>query len=353
MPCRLPFGKEWPRRRRRGHRSLYGRLARAFVLIALLTLGLATGVMYWHGPQHPGGWRVALITLPIAAATGFLLAGRIARPLRRLEEAVERLDLKDLSLRVPVEGHDEVAALARAFNRMVERLEAEEQARRHLFADVAHELRHPLAVLQGRLELMQDGVVPLSPEQVLHLNDMVLRLSSLVGDLRDLSLAEVGGLSIGLAPLDPGGLVTDLVEQMEPVAADRQIALTADVAPGLPQVSADARRMEQVLVNLISNALQHTPPGGRVEVSARAEGPALLLQVRDTGPGIPPADLPYVFDRFYRVEKSRSRATGGSGLGLAIVRSLVALHGGTVWAESTPGEGSRLTVSIPLSDRTD
>ncbi|MDB4895752.1 MAG: integral rane sensor signal transduction histidine kinase [Firmicutes bacterium] len=334
-------------KRRPFRRSLYGRLARAFVLIALLTLVVSFMVMYWHGSDHPGSIRIALVALPIAAATGIVLARRIARPLRRLEDAVERLDLKDLSLRVPVEGDDEVSALARAFNRMVERLEAEEQGRRNLFADVAHELRHPLAVLQGRLELIQDGVVPLGPEQVLHLSDMVLKLSALVGDLRDLSLAEVGVLSLVRAPLDLGGLVADVREHMEPVATARQIELVAEVAPDLPPIVADARRIEQVLVNLLSNALHHTPSGGQVAVRAWAEGEEVLLQVSDTGPGIPPEALPHIFDRFYRTDKSRSRTTGGSGLGLAIVRSLVAVHGGSVRVESSPGEGSRFTVSLP------
>jgi two-component system, OmpR family, sensor histidine kinase BaeS len=333
-------------------RSLRGRLARAFVLVALVTLGAAF-IALGAGPtaerhMYPWRFRVIFPAVAVAAATGVLTARRIIRPLTRLEQAVERIGLNDLSMRAPVEGDWEVAALAQAFNRMAGRLEAQERVRRQLFADVAHELRHPLAVLKGRLDLMQDGVVALDPEQVLHLQDMVISLGRLVGDLRDLSLAEVGSLSLNLAPVDMGALIADLVENMEPVATEKQIALVADVAPGMPPVTADADRIGQVLVNLLANALQYTPLGGRVDVRSWAEGAQLAIQVRDTGPGIAPADLPHVFDRFYRADKARTRTTGGSGLGLAIVNSLVRLHGGTVAAESELGKGSCFTVRLPL-----
>lgn len=323
------------------------------MLVAVVTLMVTFAAAYHTGlfaggVRHPWNFRVIFLALAVAAAAGAFTAGWITRRLSRLRDAVERLDLRDLSLRVPVEGDDEVAALAAAFNRMVDRLEAHERVRRELFADVAHELRHPLAVLQGRLELMQDGVVPLDPTQVMNLQDMVISLTRLVGDLRDLSLADVGRLSLSLAPLDLGALIADLRENMEPVAADKGIELAATVAPDLPPVSADAERMRQVLVNLLANALHYTPRDGRVAVRAWVDGRRVLVEVTDTGPGISAEDLPHIFDRFYRADKARSRASGGSGLGLAIVRSLVTLHGGTVQAESRPGEGSRFTVALPL-----
>jgi two-component system sensor histidine kinase BaeS len=332
-------------------RSLRGRIARACIFSAFVTVVVAFAALGTQGAHGPWRFHVIMPALAVAAITGTLTAWRIIRPLRRLQGAVEQLDLRDLSLRVPVEGRDEVAALARSFNRMVDRLEAEERVRRQLFADVAHELRHPLAVLKGRLDMMQDGVVPLNPEQVLYLQDSAIALTRLVGDLRDLSLAEVGALSLHRAPLDPAELITDLLENMEPVAAGKQITLTADVAPNLPAITADADRIQQVLANLLANALQHTPEGGRVTVQAKADGPQVRVRVSDTGPGIAPEDLPHVFDRFYRSDKSRTRATGGSGLGLAIVRSLVALHGGTVEVESRLGEGSCFTVALPTTPR--
>ncbi|HEX6972143.1 MAG TPA: ATP-binding protein, partial [Limnochordia bacterium] len=305
----------------------------------------------WFGAAwHPlGNFRVALFAVTVAAATGFFVAGRITRRLRRLQHAVERLDLSGLTVRVPVEGEDEVASVARAFNRMVDRLAAEERVRRQLFADVAHELRHPLAVLRGRLELMQDGVVPLDEEQILILQDMVVSLSRLVADLRDLSLAEVGQLSLHLAPVDVGALIGELREGMAPVAAAKEIELAAEAPEALPRITADADRIRQVLVNLLANALHYTPPGGRVLVRAWHDPERVHVEVSDTGPGIPADEMPHIFTRFFRTDRSRSRATGGSGLGLAIVKSLVDLHGGTVRAESRVGEGTRFVVSLPLA----
>jgi two-component system sensor histidine kinase BaeS len=164
----------------------------------------------------------------------------------------------------------------------------------------------------------------------------------------DLSLAEVGALSLDLGPVDLAALIRELRENLEPVAADRGIGLEADVAAGLPVLSADGDRLRQVLVNLLANALQHTPAGGRVTVRARAGDGRVVVEVADTGAGIAPEDLPHLFERFYRADRARTRATGGTGLGLAIVRSLVQLHGGTVAVDSRPGAGSRFTVALPV-----
>ena len=358
--------------------SLRVRLAWASELVAFMALvvsfiGLNGGMFASMSSMHGGpmmglgptmsGWSVvgaalrwslgsSAVALVIAGAAGFWTAGRTTRSLHHLQDATQRLDLHDLSLRVPVEGNDEVAALARAFNRMVDRLESEERARRHLLADVAHELRHPLALLQGRLELMLDAVVPVQPDALLPLEDGVIRLTRLVGDLHDLSLAEVGGLSLHLTPLDLVPILEDLRSNLQPVATARDITLEAEIPPALPAVAADPDRMRQVFTSLISNALQFTPPGGRVHVRAWPEGGGVLVSVADTGPGIAPEDLPHIFDRFYRADKSRSRATGGSGLGLAIVRSLVQLHLGKIAVDSHPGMGSRFTVSLPQAGTT-
>jgi two-component system, OmpR family, sensor histidine kinase BaeS len=307
------------------------------------------GMMRGDGPPwHP---RIFLPVVVLSGMAGVLTARLITRRLSSLRDTVEQLGLSDLARRAPVKGQDEVADLARSVNRMVDRLEAEERSRRQLFADVAHELRHPLAVLTGRLEMMQDGIVPVNAEQVLHLQETAQALTRLVGDLRDLSLAEVGGLSLHLAPVDLGELIADLLENMEPVAASKSIQLIADVAPALPTVQADPGRIQQVLVNLVANALHYTPEGGRVAVRVWVAGEQVVLQVSDTGPGIGPDELPRIFDRFYRTDRARTRSTGGSGLGLAIVRSLVTLHGGTVRADSRLGEGSRFTVTLPLPEQ--
>ena len=326
-------------------RSLRGRLARAFVMVTVVTLILAVGTIRWG---HVNPWHVLFIALPLSAVVGIVTANLITERLRRLTEAVERLDLKDLSLRVPVEGADEVAVLASSLNRMAGRLEAEERVRREFFADAAHELRHPIAVLQARLEAIQDGVSPLDMEQVMGLQDLTLALARLVGDLRDLSLADVGRLTLAEETVEIGELVRDLAETMDPVAQSRGIELLATAPEGLLQVRADRGRLRQVFVNLLANALHYTPAGGQVEIRAWREGEQVLVQVRDTGQGIAPDDLAHIFDRFYRTDRSRSRETGGSGLGLAIARSIVEMHGGTIKAASTLGEGSSFTVALGL-----
>ena len=309
----------------------------------------------WARPpeDYPGTLRWSLVTslaaFAVAGGVGAWTAGKITRSLRHLTEAAQHLALRDLSRRVPVEGDDEIAELARTFNRMGERLEAEERARRQLLADTAHELRHPLAVLKGRLDLMQDGKVPLEQEALLPLQDEVIRLTRLVGDLRDLSLAEVGGLSLHLTRVDLRELLTGLVSNLEAVAEGKAIQLTAEISDDLPPIQADPDRIRQVFVNLLSNALQYTPEGGRVGLIAqRTAGGQIRVSVTDTGPGIPPEDLPLIFDRFYRSDKSRSRATGGSGLGLAIVRSLVELHRGRVEVRSQVGIGTTFLVFLPV-----
>lgn len=353
--------------------TLRAKLVWGFVLVALgaLLLSFATsnlglyssmmrfhhGPMMGHQPMDPEAvmtaalrWSLwsSLAAFGIAILVGTFTAGRITRSVLHLRDAAAQIDLRDLSGRVPVEGDDEIADLASTFNRMCERLEAGERSRRQLLADTAHELRHPLAVLQGHLDLMQDGKVEINQESLLPLQDEVIRMTRLVADLRDLSLAEVGKLSLRPAAVDPGALLNTLLTNLAPVAAAKEITLTAQIPPDLPTLRADPDRLRQVLVNLLSNALHFTPSGGRVEVQVLEEGGEFRLTVVDTGPGIAPEDLPHIFDRFYRADKSRSRGTGGSGLGLAIVRSLVELHGGRVTAESAPGQGSRFTVSLPI-----
>lgn len=292
--------------------------------------------------------KSSVAALVVAAGVGLWIAGRMTGSLSALRVAASQLDLRDLSRRVPIDGTDEIADLARTFNRMGERLEAGERARRQLLADVAHELRHPLAVMQGHLDLMQDGKVPVEPESLLPIQDEVIRLRRLVGDLRDLSLAEVGALTLNPAEVDLEALLRGLVGNMEPVAAARECQIDMDFTGGLSRVHADPDRLRQVFVNLLSNALRYTPAGGRVTLRAAGTASRIEVQVRDTGPGIAPADLPHVFDRFYRADKSRSRETGGSGLGLAIVRSLVEAHHGTIAVESEPGRGTCFTVTIPV-----
>jgi two-component system OmpR family sensor kinase len=321
----------------------------------------------------------------VALLLGAVLVRQIIAPLRRLQSAAGAIAGGDLSQRVQVNSHDEVGDVGHAFNQMVEALERNERLRRHMIADIAHELRTPLTVIQGQLEALLDGVFPLTHEQLAPIYDEALLLSRLVADLRELALAEAGQLTIEHQPVDMGDLAARLVAAVEPAAADKDIALAVHVAPHLPTISADADRLSQVLHNLLNNALRHTPTGGRIEVSisvasmedwkgGRLKGgeqetvaqpgnlsaypstkppsfqpshPPVLVTVSDTGPGIPAEDLPYIFDRFYRADKSRSRTGGGSGLGLTIARYIVEAHGGRIWAESRVGEGTRVQFIIP------
>jgi len=239
--------------------------------------------------------------------------------------------------------------LAVAFNQMIRELARADELRRNMTADVAHELRTPLSVIRGKLEGVLDGVYPATPEHLEPILDEILLLTRLVEDLHLMALAEAGQLALEKRPLDVGDLLRDAQVNFGPQADDRGVTLALDLPEALPQVMADWRRISQVLGNLLTNALRHTPPGGRVTLSARAIGGAVEVTVADTGAGIPPEDLPYIFERFWRGDKSRSRAGGGSGLGLAIARQLVEMHGGKIGVESTPGQVTRFTFTLPLA----
>jgi len=278
----------------------------------------------------------AIIAGGIALILGMALFLQITSPLRQLKKATAAIAAGDLSQRVNIRSGDEFGELGYTFNRMAENLDKAETQRRHMVADVAHELRTPLAAIQGTLEGMQDGILPLDEEQLTALYTETMLLNRLVGDLRLLSLAEAGQLQLERQETQPGSLIENLVERAKPQAEQKDIRLVAQLEANLPPTWLDSDRITQVLNNLIGNALHYTPAGGVITVQAGllAGGTALQIAVSDSGPGIAAEDLPYIFDRFYRADKSRTRGSGGSGLGLAIVKQLVEAHGGTVKAES-------------------
>lgn len=289
-----------------------------------------------------------VIAAAVALLLGSLLFFQIVSPVQRLTSAAQKIAAGDLQQRIPTQSQDEIGTLATAFNQMADSLAQHEELRRNLIADVAHELRTPLTVIQGNLEAMLDGVLPASPQEIATLRDETALLARLVSDLRLLSLAEAGQLKLERVKTDPAELVARAVEPFRLLAQSGQVELAMDIAPNLPSVSVDADRIAQVIRNLLSNALRHTPAGGRVIVTCRnVESQNLLITVSDTGEGIPPDDLPFVFDRFYRADKSRSRTSGGSGIGLAIVKQLVEAHGGKVWVESQPGQGTTFGFTLP------
>ena len=292
----------------------------------------------------------AATAVVLGLIAGALLSRSLTAPLQRLAAAARAVGSGDLDRRVETTGSAEIAKVGQAFNEMTAALEEAEQLRRNLMADVAHELRTPLSVLQGNLRAILDDIYPLEKVEIARLYDETRLLSRLVGDLRELALAEAGQLGLNLQSTDAGEAIRVAVANFEPAAESGMIQLSSDVPPGLPPVMADPDRLAQVLRNLLINALRHTAKGGQISVSAAAVEDAVEIAVTDDGEGIAPQDLPHVFDRFWRAEPSRSRAEGGAGLGLAIVRAIVETHGGQVSAASDgPGQGSTFRFTLPLS----
>lgn len=292
-------------------------------------------------------WTAGIIAAAVAFLLGLVITRQIVAPLQQLSRAARRIASGDLSQRVTVTSRDETGELASSFNAMAEALARNEQARRNLVADIAHELRTPLSIIQGNLEAMRDGVVEATPQNLASLHGEALLLHRLVDDLGTLSLADAGQLTLHPQPVDIAQLIQGTVRSLEPQARGKSIALSVSAEADLPAIRVDADRIAQVLRNLLSNALRHTPPNGTIQVNGRAIPEGIQVSVSDTGPGIPPGDLPHIFQRFYRVDRSRARATGGAGIGLAVVKELVEAHGGKVWAESTPGKGSTFYFSLP------
>jgi len=291
----------------------------------------------------------AAIVLVVIVVSAFQ-ARRIVAPVRALAEAARRISSGDLSQRTSVTSQDELGEMAIAFNTMAAKLEQQQELRHRAMADIAHELRTPLSVLQITLESLEDGLTHPTPEVIAGLQSDVEHLHRLVEDLRTLSLADAGELQMETEPIGLGGLIGDVVRRMKGAARAKSIDLVVRLPDAPLPVIGDAQRLTQVLLNLLTNALEHTPFEGRVTVSARQVERRARVAVQDTGEGIPSADLPHIFERFYRADRARSRETGGSGLGLSIARSLIEAHGGRIWAESVEGEGSTFVFELPLSE---
>jgi signal transduction histidine kinase len=326
----------------------------------------------------PALWTSALLSAVAVAillapslVVSYFVARRATVRLETLAQATRRLRTGDFAVRVPVRGEDEVAQLQGDFNAMAEDLQraaaelATErdrvagllEARRQLIASVSHELRTPVATIRAYLEasLRQPAEeVPVGLRHDLAVAEAeTARLQALIEDLFALSRAEVGQLALACVPTDVGPLVRRAVETAAPIAwRAGKVSVVGEVAPDLPRGLVDASRLNQVLANLLRNGVRHTPPGGIVAVTARrAEGGELLVEVRDTGDGIAAADLPHVFERFYRGERQPANGEGGAGLGLALVKELVEAMGGTVAVASTPGQGSTFTLHLPDTSR--
>lgn len=293
----------------------------------------------------------ALAAMIVAVGLSLYLSQSVIRPVQAMSLASERIADGRYDERVQVEGEDELAQLASRFNQMAEKLSQVEAMRRRLIGDVSHELRTPLTAILGSMEGLMDGILPATAETYEQIHAETKRLNRLVDDLQELSRVEAQAYELDRRPADVSSLLQTVSKRILPQAESKGISLLLAVAPDLPQVFADEDRIIQVLINLTGNALQYTPKDGKVTVGVKLENHDLLFSVRDTGMGIPAEHLSNIFDRFYRVDRSRSRQTGGgSGIGLTIARALVEAHGGRIWAESAgEGQGSTFYFTIPSS----
>jgi two-component system OmpR family sensor kinase/two-component system sensor histidine kinase BaeS len=319
----------------------------------------------------------SFLIVGMVLASGLLLlaiffAQRLSRPLRDITRAAQQLAGGQLDVQVRRAPIRELDELAQAFNAMARSLEQADKQRRQMTADIAHELRTPLTIIKGRLEGLQDGVYSPTSDEVDRLLGETALLERLIEDLRLLALAEAGQLPLYREPLDPRDLLASTRSAFAGQAAAQGVALHVEAAGDLPQIDADPQRMAQVLANLVANALRYTPAGGEITLCAEQEtkderrktsdegnlmqslvlrpSSLVIFRVRDTGQGIAPEDLPHVFDRFYRADRSRTRGSGGAGLGLAITRQIVAAHGGLIWAESELGHGTTINIALPVTE---
>lgn len=294
------------------------------------------------------------VALASAVIVSIFVSRRVVIPIHQMTQASQRIAAGRYQERVDAISQDELGQLATSFNQMATTLEQTETRRRNLLADVAHELRTPLTSIKGYMEGLMDGVLPAEPETFQQVYREADRLQRLVNDLRELSRVETGAYQLSFAPLSIVELVKQISARLQPQFEEKHIRLELDLPTKLPMVMADEDRLSQVLVNLMGNALQYTPAGGQVtvtvETTAELSPPYVRVIIQDTGIGIPAEHLPHLFSRFYRVDKSRSRAGGGSGIGLTITSHLVEAHHGCVWAESEGlGQGSTFGFTLPMA----
>ncbi|MEW5829437.1 MAG: ATP-binding protein [Chloroflexota bacterium] len=346
-----------PKKRHRANRFVP--FAIFFIVSAFIFVGGIAALLYLLFSEYSGVRNIWILVCGAPAVlvafviiTIFNLYTRYGRPLEELFNAINIIEEGDLSVRVSEKSSDMFSDLFKRFNKMVGELERANQQRRNLTADIAHELRTPLHIIQGNLEGIIDGVYRPTPEHIKDTLDETRLLARLVNDLQTLSLAETGQLPLHPTRFLLADLIADLTSSFSSQAASLGIDLETDIADPSQEIFADYDRLNQVLSNLISNALRHTPRGGTVSIQTGSiEGNPnyqLRITVHDTGSGIPPADLPFIFDRFWRGDRSRTRGThASSGLGLSIAKQLVHAHGGTISAQSAVGSGSNFIIDLP------
>lgn len=344
-----PEGEPFPPRR--GGPPPFIRWIGCFVLAALgvaLVLGGLIGAMLGRQGYPRPFLPFFLIPVVVVLVLVFAVGGgmrRMTRPMSNLIEAARRIESGDYSVQVPEWGSSDMRSVARAFNSMSERLKTIDEQRRNFMADVTHELRTPLSVIRGHAEAIADGVYPADAAHLAPILDATQTLDRLVEDLRTMALSDAGSLVLSKEPVDPGPLVTDVVESFRGQAESAGVTLTVGVADDLAPLVVDPARIRSAIANLLSNAIRHTPSGGTVAVKVAGLGDAATIEVADTGEGIPPELLPHVFERFVKGARSP-----GSGLGLAIAHDIVAAHGGTLDIQSPAGSGTTVRLTLPQGD---
>lgn len=291
----------------------------------------------------------AIATTGLALLLGILLSRNISRPIQELTRATQNMADGALGQQVPVRSRDEIGNLANSFNKMSTDLAHSFDLRKQMTADIAHELRTPLALILGHAEGVKDGVLEPNHENFEIIREEAERLEHLVNDLRTLSLADAGELSMEFQPVNVNNLMSDVHARYLTLFNQKRIALNLELAPGILQATLDPSRFGQVLNNILDNALRHTPEGGFVELKTQLTENRIQLSVKNSGEGVTPEEAKHLFDRFYRVDEARNRNDGGSGLGLAIAKSIVEMHKGQIWAESEKDMGLTVFIQLPFA----
>ena len=326
--------------------------------------GMGMGMSGMHGSMHGPAestyisavhqsllW-VGLGMIGVSVIVSYFVVREIMRPLSTLTGAVQNIRTGNYGQTVSVERHDEVGVLTESFNKMSEELARNDKMRRQLFANIAHELRTPLAILQGNLEGMIDDIIPTDKKILLSMADETVRMGRLIQDLRDLSLVEIDELTLHKEPADINTMLERAVSMLQPLCEEKSLTVRQNLSRDLPSLVIDVDRINQVIYNLLNNAIRYIDKGCTITVSTMkvaVEGKTYAqVQVADTGKGIAPEDLNHIFQYFYRSEQSRNRKSGGSGIGLALAQQFIRSHGGNIWADSTVGKGTTFTFILPL-----
>ncbi|UNC92672.1 sensor histidine kinase [Candidatus Contubernalis alkaliaceticus] len=290
-----------------------------------------------------------VIAVGLAAVISLFFTRKIVSPLYRLNAGVKEFARGNYKTRVIVDSQDEIGKLGEAFNFMADSVEKSEELKRNMTADVAHELRTPLSILRGNLESLQAGVIEPDPQVISSLHDEIIRISMLVNDLQDISLAEAGKLNLNLLKTDVEDLFNKVFQTFQYEIFLKRIKFEKNVFQEHLILKIDRDKIMQVLINLLGNALRYTPKGGKIVLGAEIKGAHVVINVSDSGPGINSEDLPYIFERFYRSRKEYPKKDGGSGLGLAIARSFIEAHGGYIWVKNNTQRGSTFSFSLPYT----